>query len=186
MRALIPFIFLTLLGCSSEQGKLNTKTDTTKTITKVDTISKEDESQVGFRKEFIAAYPKPVFIDTFFVYNGKKFEAVFRHFCTMDKGLVVPARYNFDTNKDFATHNFISDLILLSDNDTLFKKQITKSTFDNLLDSSLKKYATLLYPNFYIKNDSIEINYSISIPVTDIGVSVNIKFDKKGKYIIGQ
>ena len=125
-------------------------------------------------------------VDTFFIDSGKKFEVIFHYFSTIDSGLTVPAKYNFDTKKDFVTHNFISDLILLSDKDTLFKKQITKSTFDNLLDTSLKKYTTLLYPNFYIKNDSIEIHYSISIPVTDVGIGVNIKFDKKGNYVIGQ
>lgn len=186
MRLLIPFIFLTIIGCSSGQSKLNTQTDTTAAVTKVDKTAVNDESQVDFRKELIATYLTPVIIDTFFVDNGKKFEAVFHYFCTMDSGLTVPAKYNFDTNKDFVTHNFISDLILLSDKDTLFKKQITKSTFDNLLDSSLKKYATLLYPNFYIKNDSIEIHYSISIPVTDVGIGVKVKFDNKGNYIIGQ
>jgi hypothetical protein len=27
---------------------------------------------------------------------------------------------------------------------------------------------------------------SISIPVTDVGIGVNIKFDKKGNYVIGR
>jgi hypothetical protein len=145
MRVLIPFIFLTLIGCSSGQTKLTTQTDTTNALTKIDTTEGNDESQIDFRKEFIATYFKPVLLDTSFVDSGKQFEVIFHHFSTMDSGLTVPAKYNFDTKKDFVTHDFISDLILLSDKDTLFKKQITKSTFDNLLDSSLKKYATLLY-----------------------------------------
>ena len=102
----------------------------------------------------------------------------------MDSGLIIPAKYSFDTHKDFVTHNFKSELILLLDKDTLFKKQITKGTFDKLLYSDLRDYATLLYPDFYIKNDSIEIHYSISIPVTDVGIGVTIKFDKKGNYTI--
>ena len=165
---------------------MDVQTDTTKTSTKIDNTVEDNESQVDYRKEFIATYKKPVFIDTSFIANGKRFEILFHYFCTMDSGIIVPAKYNFDTNQEFATHNFISDLVVLSDKDTIFKKRITKKTFDTLLDNSLKKYAILLYPDISIKNDSIEIGYSISIPVTDVGIGVNIKFDKNGKYVIGQ
>ena len=195
MRLLISFTFFTLLGCSSGQNKSDVQADTTKTSiridtpkasAKVDTTTEDDNIQVETREDLIASYEKPIFIDTFFVYNGKRFEVLFHYWCTMDSGIVVPAKYNFDTNKDFVTHNFISDLVTLSDKDTLFKKRITKSTFDTLLESSLKKDATLLYPTLTIKNDSIEIHYSISIPVTDVGIGVKIKFDKNGKYVIGR
>jgi hypothetical protein len=195
MRLLIPFAFFSLLGCSSGQNKLDVQTDTTKTSiridtpkasAKIDTTTEYDNGQVEAREDLIASYEKPIFIDTFFVDNGKKFEVFFHYWCTMDSSILVPAKYNFDTNKDFVTHNFISDLVVLSDKDTMFKKRITKSTFDTFLDNSLRKYATLFDPNFYIKNDSIQIDYSISIPVTDVGVGVNIKFDKKGKQVIGQ
>jgi hypothetical protein len=183
---LIPFIFFTLVGCSSGQSKLNTQVDTTKAVMTVDTTSVNNINLVDVRKEFIATYSTPIFVDTFFVDNGQQFEAIFHYFSTMDSGLIIPAKYNFDINKDFVTHNFISDLMLLSGKDTLFKKQITKSIFDKLLDSSLKKYATLMYPEFYIKNDSIEIHYSISIPVTDVGIGVNVKFAQNGNYTIKQ
>lgn len=195
MRFLIAFIFLTLLGCSSGENKSTTQADATKTskqidstkaAAKVDTTEEEDESQVDVRKELIASYEKPILIDTFFIDDSKKVEAVFRYLCTRDSAIKVPARYNFDTKKDFVTHDFISDLTLLSGKDTLFKKQITKSTFDNLIDSSLKKYATLLFPVFSIDNDSIKIEYSITIPVTDVGVGVYVKFGKNGNYVIGQ
>jgi len=55
-----------------------------------------------------------------------------------------------------------------------------------LLDTTLNKYATLLYPTLDIKNDSIRIHYSISIPVTDLGIGANLEFDKKGNYVIEQ
>ncbi len=182
--SLFIFILFTLLSCSSAQNKSSPKVDAKTFYSKIDTTHTEEMSEPDFRKEFIATYLKPISIDTSFINNGKNYRVLFRHFCTMDSGLRVPAKYNFDTKKDFVTHNFISKMVLFSNKDTLFKKQITKAMFDNLLDTSLKNYATLLYPNFYIKNDSIEIDYSISIPVTDIGVGVQIKFDKKGNYTI--
>lgn len=196
MRLLISLFCFALFGCSSGQKKLSVQGDTTtetslridtqKASTKVDTTTEYDNHQVDARKELIASYDKPVFIDTSFVANGKKLEVLFHYWCTMDSSILVPAKYNFDTDKNFVTHNFISDLKVLSDKDTIFKKHITKSTFDNLIDTTLKKYATLLFPNFSIDNDSIKIEYSITIPVTDVGTGVYIKFDKGGNYVIGQ
>jgi hypothetical protein len=189
MRFSAYFIILTLLSCSSGPKKANTQVDTMKSIALSDTTQQDDEEEVDFRKEFISLYQKPVLIDTFFINNGRKYEVIFHHFSAMDNGLVVPAKYNFDTNKDFITHNFASDLTVVADKDTVFKKYITKTTFKSLLDTldtPLDKYATLLYPTLDIKNDSIQIHYSISIPVTDIGIGVDIKFDKRGNYVIGQ
>ncbi len=170
--------------------KKDKQVDTIKATEKTGTIQqKDDESEVDFRRDFISLYQKPVFIDTTFVDDDKTYEVIFHHFSKMDKGLVVPAKYNFDTNKDFVTHNFVSDLPVLLNKDTLFKKHITKSTFHNLLDTldiPLKRYATLLYPNLTIKKGCVEIHYSISIPVTDVGIGVDIRFDKKGNYVFEQ
>ena len=101
-----------------------------------------------------------------------------------DSGIVVPASYNFDTHKYFITHNFISNLTLLADEDTLFHKTISKALFDTSLDKNLRQYATLLYPEFFMTNDKIILHYSISIPVTDVGIGATIKFSKYRKYVI--
>jgi hypothetical protein len=188
MRLMVYFILSTLVSCSSGSQKARTTADTSKSVATTDTsLQEEFNNDEDFRQEFISLYQKPILIDTSFLEDGKNYEVIFHHFSTMDSGLVVPAMYNLDTNKDFVTHNFASDLIVLSDKNIVFKKHITKSTFGNLLDTletPLKQYATLLYPDLYFKNDSIEIRYSISIPVTDIGMPASIKFDKKGNYII--
>jgi hypothetical protein len=187
-----PFYVISVMLCSCS-SKPTQSAGNTETITQTnmpDTTRQENEAdEIDFRKEFISLYKQPVYIDTSFVEDGKNYKIIFHHFCTMDNALVVPAKYNFDTNKDFTTHNFASDLIFLSDKDTLFKKNIEKTTFNcilDTLDTPLKKYATLLYPTLNFKNDSIQINYSISIPVTDVGIAVDIKFDKKGNYTISQ
>src|SRR4051812_25899661 len=161
MRVLRYFIFLTVLSCSSgSQGTNPHQVDTTQSVAKIDTTRQEDdEEDVDFRQEFLSLYQKPVHIDTSFVDNGKTYEVILHHFSTMDNGLVIPAEYNLDANKDFITHNFVSDLTVLSDKDTIFKKHITKATFKSLLDTldlPLSKYATLLYPNLYINKDSIQ------------------------------
>lgn len=177
----------TFLGCSTGSQKQTSVADTIKPFTKTDTVFNEEKEE-DFRQEFLALYQHPVFIDTIFSRNAKSYELLFRHFSTMDNKLVVPAKYNFDINKDFVTHNFVSDLVVLSDKDTVFKKHISKSDFNKLLDSipPLRKYATLLYPALAITNDSIYIHYSISIPVTDIGIEAEIRFDRKGNYVVVQ
>jgi hypothetical protein len=175
MRKVVIILCLTIIACSSPQSK---------PVSQTDTISEEHDSETNFRKDFSLLYSNPISIDTSFDRKGKKYRALFRHFSTMDNALTIPAKYNFDTDTDFVTHSFESELILLSERDTLFKQQITKLTFDKLLDSTLRKYSTLLYPDFYIETDSIKIHYSISIPVTDIGIGATISFDQKGKFTI--
>jgi hypothetical protein len=190
MRVLLYLIFLTLLSCSSGSQSTSAQLDTTKTVSKTDTTQQQNEKDdVDFRQEFISFYQKPILVDTSFLSNGRKYEVILRHFSTMDSSLLVPAKYNFDTNTDFITHNFVSDLTVLEDKDTVFKKHLTKATFSSLLDTldtPLNKYATLLSPTLSINNDSIQIHYNISIPVTDVGIGVNIRFDKKGNFVIAQ
>ena len=106
------------------------------------------------------------------------------HFCTMDSGLIIPAKYNWDIQTDFVTHNFESDLTLLEDGDIVFKKQIVKPDFDSILYQALRQYAILQSPRLELKRDSILVHYSISIPVTDVSIGATIKFDKNGNFLI--
>lgn len=182
------FIFiLALFSCSLSSQRTDSQSDTTKFITGVNRSQQADEKEEDFRQEFVSLYLKPIHIDTFFMDGGVNYKVVFRHFSTMDSGLVIPAKYNFDTNSDFVTHNFVSDLIVLKEKDTVFNKRVTKSIFRPILDTidmPLEKYATLLYPTLSIDNDSIHIYYSISIPVTDIGIRATVNFDKNGNFSI--
>ena len=73
---------------------------------------------------------------------------------------------------------------VLKSGDTAFKKTITKKDFNSLLYTALKSYATLTDPTLKIKNDSIRLFFSVSIPVTDVGIGVAIQFDKKGNFTL--
>ncbi|HEX4372641.1 MAG TPA: hypothetical protein VHZ50_04975, partial [Puia sp.] len=98
--------------------------------------------------------------------------------------LIIPAKYDFDTHKDFTTSNFKSHIVLIKNIDTILNKIIDKAIFKKLLSPELDSFATLSFPDFKLSNDTIEIHYSISIPVTDVGTSAVIKFDKNGNYYI--
>jgi hypothetical protein len=139
---------------------------------------------VDSRKEFISSYSKPFKLDTTVRLNGQVYKLNFRHFSNMDSAIRIPAKYNFDTNEDFVTHNFISEIILIKDTSVVLKKYITKDIFNSQLTPELKEFATLQFPSVVIDNDSIDISYSVSIPVTDIGISISLRMNEKGEYRI--
>lgn len=175
-------ICIILGGCSRHQS--NSTKDKDSTIHDFFEDSMGQEKEVDYRKDFISLYSAKTLIDTTFSKDGKQYEIIFKHFCTLDSSLIIPAKYNFDTKKDFTTHNFQSELSLLTDHHVIFKKEIDKRMFAELLDSTLNSYGALLYPNLSIRSDSIQIEYSISIPVSDIGIGVKISFNFKGNYTI--
>ena len=102
----------------------------------------------------------------------------------MDSALTIPAKYDFDTHTDFVTSNFKSNIILIRTQDTILNMSIDKSIFKKLLYPELDSLGTLLFPNLILSKDTIEIHYSITIPITDVGIHAVIKFDKNGDYII--
>lgn len=46
-----------------------------------------------------------------------------------------------------------------------------------------EKYGALFYSGFKLLNDSIELHYSISIPLTDVGIGVVIRLDRDGRIV---
>lgn len=175
MRLLIIIVFY-LYSCSNKPQ--------IKTVDSNIVNSDTSEPEIDFRKEFIAYSGIPTKFDTSFIKDQINYRVHFRHYCMFDSALMIPSRYNIDTNLDFVTHNFRSEFVLLSNQDTVLNKLIEKVMFSSLLDSSVRKYGTLLFPYISIERDSIEINYSITIPVTDVGIPVKVKFDLKGNYSI--
>ena len=184
MRNSLVIIIIILVSCSGQENETGQHQ-----APGLDTsIGKEfptDPDQAQVRKEFIESYSKPIIIDTPWVSSGQKFTLHFKHTCVNNSRLLIPAEYNFDINKDFTTHAFESYLMLKSGGDTVFRTVITKEMFAVFLDSIQLKFATLLYPRLELRTDSIKIDYSVTIPVTDVGTRVQIMFDKNGHYSIG-
>lgn len=186
MKLVTAFSILIFFLAACNQASHNDKPNTS--VATVDSSEKDDVAPNlnEVRREFIKSYNQPIEVDTFFVVENKKFKLILKHYCTHDSALIVPAKYNFDTNKDFRTHNFKSDLVLISGDDTVFKKAIDKKLFNKLLNPEEISYGTLLYPNVYLEDDSIGVQYSLSIPATDVGQPVNIKIDTVGNYRVFQ
>ena len=170
-------ILFAIIGCTSPK-KERTKEDAT------NDMSSPEPSPKEIMKQLAESYSMTFSIDTEFTIQNKKYELKLRHFCTMDNGLKIPAKYNFDTHSEFITHNFESTFLLLKGQDTIANKTIDKNLFRALLSPELDSFATISFPNFRLSNDSIELDYSISIPATDVGVPATIKFDRSGKFTI--
>jgi hypothetical protein len=144
----------------------------------------KEPDQSDFRKEFISRYSHPIAIDTSYVNENTQQHVIFRHDCNFDSAITVPGKYYFDNHKEFVTHNFTSHITILSQGDTIVSKEITKATFDDLLFTELKSYAVLSFNEFEIKNDTVHISYSISIPATDVGIGLAINIGKNGNSTI--
>ncbi len=175
---------LTIFGCINpkrENAKKNQ--DSTNNSTVLDS-NEDGVSPKDVKKELIESYSKTLLIDTTFFVQKDKYQVIFKHFCTMDSALLIPAKYDFDTHSDFITSNFKSYIILIKNNDTILNKTIDKSIFKKLLYPELDSFATLLFPVLNFSNDTIKIDYSITIPLTDVGIPATINFDKSGNYYI--
>lgn len=140
----------------------------------------------SYREEYMSQYHQPLILDTTVQLGQQMYRVQFSHKCSWDSALIIPASYNPDIQKEFRTHQFSSSLTLIQEKDTIFHQKISKEFFNPILDTVLRKYATLLYPDLTIRDNAIRIHYSISIPATDIGIGADILIDTTGKYSISQ
>lgn len=143
----------------------------------------ETPSYMEEMKNLLSSYDKVKVVDTTFEGGMKLF---LKYYCLKDNGIHIPKQYIYDTRvKPFTTHNFTSQMVVCKAGDTLLNQTVGKGTFDDQLSPQLQKYGCLLSPNIGFDQERKEINisYSISIPVTDIGVSVRLIIDKNGKLL---
>ncbi len=181
----------TIISCS---GHSSTKLNDTAKQTPVDTIRKKVKSKLQQEKDdgvpstdeildgVRKSYKDTIKVDTtFIVMKHDTMRVKFRHYCTYDGKINLPNRYLkiYDIPK-FQTHDFISSLELKINSKVVFKGIIKKEDFGSLLDDELKKYAVLISPNVKLSNNSLAIQYSISVPLSDVGKGVVMKIDTSG------
>lgn len=139
-------------------------------------------------RDQIKSYKSVIRIDTSFSVNGKDtIRVLLRHYCTYDSKINVPSQYLklYGLTK-FKTHDFVSSLIVKVNSKTIFKGAIKKDNFNKVLDDKLIRYGVLISPNVEFVNDSLAVQYSISIPLTDIGKGVKVSIDTSGKAKFGE
>lgn len=163
-------------------------------IVKKDTVSvlsadePEGDANVGpslaeVRAEWIAGYNKPFVFDTSFNHLDSRYSFTLRHYCLFDSAIVVPALYDFETDKPFLTHHFNSELVLRMGRDTIAAFSVGAEDFRAFADSSLSAFGVLSYPGILLQNDTLRIGYSLSIPATDVGKHVTLYLSLDGRRV---
>ncbi|RAJ83332.1 hypothetical protein CLV59_103296 [Chitinophaga dinghuensis] len=142
------------------------------------TINELDEDSVelsSIYNSYLQQYSDSIKIDTTFNYSGSKVQICFQHYCTYDSTLILPEKYiEIYGIKKFVTHSFESSLSVKMNGKRIIDTIIKRSMFEDTIQTELVKYGVLLYPNLtFNKKNQIEIDYSLSIPLTDVGRMVS-------------
>lgn len=118
--------------------------------------------------------------DTSFIIGNDTFDVALNHSCTGDSFL-LPAKYIETYKMDrFVAHNLKTDIVIEKNGVSIMERRIEKKDFKSVSDEVLNQYAVLLYPILKQTGDSICIDYSLSIPLTDVGIGVRASILKDG------
>ena len=188
---LILLSFLLLFCCKQRKRNDLNKENEMKCSEYINEESDEDSENNFTYEDILNEYfniceniPK---IDTL-VDVGNGYYRIIQNHYSLNDTLIVPKKYDWrEKPKDFLTHNFASEFILINNEDTLLKREIKKSDFSSLLDWNLSNYAILFPPSFDGFNDSLKVfqfYYNICIPITDIGIDVKLSIDLQGNISI--
>jgi hypothetical protein len=158
------------------------------------TSARPDNEQDGLsfdavKSDLLSSYNKIDHIDTVVIIGKDSLKIHEKYYCLHDSALIIPKKYLWggDKSKDFVTHNFVSNIMVIKNRDTIINKTFKKSDFNGVINPEEKQYAILFAPGFtgYKKQyDGVIFGYSISIPLTDVGVPAFILINKNGNYRI--
>jgi hypothetical protein len=143
------------------------------------------------RKRLSKTYDEVKKIDTILKVGNDSLHLKVKYYCVKDSSLVIPKQYVFGEKppKDFTTHDFASDIVITQNEQIIFNKTIRKSSFTSVITDQLKKYGILMMP--YLSSSSgdkkqVILDYSISIPGSEIGTGVSLIINKKGDYTVAK
>ncbi|MFB6456609.1 hypothetical protein ACE38W_15160 [Chitinophaga sp. Hz27] len=103
------------------------------------------------------------------------------HHCIEGSKVVVPKKYVVLYHLDkFESCQFQSDIKVAVNGDPVLDTIITKAQFTEAMEPHIQQYATLLAPYLYLNKEyKLELHYSLSIPLTDLGISLEKQFQLK-------
>jgi hypothetical protein len=181
MLVLVVVIFILVKMETAEQHGESDKTinkSPTNQLIKKDNLNEELK---GIMEEYTGMYNKPFYIDTSYVVNSDTIHFLLKHYCLMDSAIEVPDKYvGIYQLHSFITHNFETIIKIHKNGKQFIEERIVKTDFDKYLHPDLKKFGVLLYPEIRYLKDSIELGYSISVPLTDVGVGLRAVINKNG------
>lgn len=117
-------------------------------------------------------------IDTSFEVEGEKYHVLVTTDFDTTKRIVVPKKYVevYQMNEFIVFESFTSVKIMRNDR-VVLDTVLQKRDFLDSMDSSLVKYGNLMFPVVRIRNGWLELGQSLSIPMTDVGILVESKFE---------
>ena len=213
MFLLVIFIIIVMTSCNGHSVKtdkfaLSEPKDTTKSKYVRDSINQreaidaqlslgdrpdslqETPSPMEERKQIARNYDKIKTIDTTVLCEGDSLRLHLTYYCLKNRTINVPKAYNF-AKKDFVTHPYSSNILLLRAKDTILNRQFNASDFNAFFSDkfggNLKRCGSILMPTIIRKSkyaSKIVLDYAISIPATDIGIGMLLVISKNGAYKI--
>jgi hypothetical protein len=185
-------LFLFACGSGSRQPVVVSSKTITDSIDKAyaqpDTLKNDDDpepSPAQILKGCLSNYKQVTTVDTTMLTDSGALRIHLKHYCTYDDGIILPEKYlKLFGLKTFGTHNFVTDVVISKNMRPVYAGRITNDDFLPLLDGDLKKYGALLDMDRRLQpsrsGKGFIINYSLSIPLTDVGRPVTIAIEPNG------
>ncbi|WCT13645.1 DUF4738 domain-containing protein [Mucilaginibacter jinjuensis] len=151
----------------------------------------ESPSPTEERELLSKSYNEVKKIDTVLKVGSDSLHLKLKYYCIKDSSLVIPKKYVFGEKspRDFITHDFASDIVITQNGNIIFNKTIKKGNFSSVITDQLKSYGILMKP--YLSStkgdkNQVALDYSISIPGSEIGSGVTLIIDKNGDYKVAK
>ncbi|GAA3934850.1 hypothetical protein [Hymenobacter algoricola] len=123
-----------------------------------------------------------IYIDTQFIISKIPFNIKIKSEYTHK--INIPKKYVNIYKIEYYKANDYKYIIELKYRDKSNTISIDKSKFPSFTNIDLKKYGQLVYRKISLSNNKVNIKYSISIPLTDIGKPEEIAIDTIGNYTV--
>ena len=186
-------IFFIIVACETSSRKStaikeNLNTEKTKTLEKSKVIQYESNPDFEkMRAKYVSLYDSVIHL--YFTKQINENDTIYsslKYYCLKDSAIEVPSKFVYENDSNFITHNFETEILLVKNSDTIYHKKIDKIFFNKLLSDELKKYANIMDPTEYsmkfdLKNNNMVYNFSITIPITDIGAGVKLFVNLDGQ-----
>jgi hypothetical protein len=118
---------------------------------------------------------------------GEEIRIAGRYYCVLNNELSIPEKLIPDNRQEFKTHQFATDILIISNKDTILQKTITVKDFKGNISSSLSEYGVMSEPVFLgynEKTDQFDFHFRISIPLTNTAVSRIAGIKRNGELAI--
>jgi hypothetical protein len=119
--------------------------------------------------------------------RGEEIRIAGKYYCVLNSELSIPEKLIPDNKQEFKTHEFATDILIISNRDTILRKTITVKDFNGNIPSNLSEYGVLSEPVFIgynEKDDQFDFHFGISIPLTNIAVSRIAGIKRDGELVI--